>query len=879
VKKPAPAPAPAAAEPRAGSLLVDWANAQDHWIREIVAELASARKELSERRVDHFYERLLREKELAPGEKPQAPPLDAGIESGPREKALTLVALRDVRDVNALAGGQEIAFNPRMTVLFGENAAGKTGYVRILKRIAGVRTAEAVLGNVTAGAAPAAAPEAAPAEAKPSAVVEYELEGKRKTYEWRNEAGVAPFTRIDVLDTRGTLVHVDQELTYVYTPSELTLFALVHQAIERVRARLEAARAESQPEANPFVARFPRESPFFAKVEGLGASTDLASLRALADVAAADEAGLAALRERVAALRTGTADARLQLAVAERDQHQAFMAVIRAIGAFDPKAYGAALGAFLAARERQARATKEAFAGSRIPGVLTEAWRGFVEAADRYGREVEGKAYATFPAAGRPCPYCREPLGEAAVALLAKYREFCASEARQAVEETRKALAAAVGALPGLDLEGLRALIEKRLAAIPEATERPATLAKLVDLCQAARRAQEAVRAEAPFPDASLPALARETAQLFEERLKAVTALVSDLGREAEDRKRSLEREEARLRELEGRLALRAIFPEVERWVERTQWADRAGAVLGRMKSVSRSLTEASKQASERLLNHNFEELFQRECRLLAAPAVTVEFPGRKGQPARRKTLADHRLSEILSEGEQKALGLADFLAESLLRAKSSPVVFDDPVNSLDYKRLKHVVDRLVELSRARQVIVFTHNIWFTMEILSRFEHDRDACSFYEVSAADGRRGVVARGTHPRADTPSSLRARLNQLIQDARAAGAGPAQAALVEKGYEVLRALCEVFVEQELLQGVSQRYHPNVVMSRLPKIRAARLPGAIDAVVAVYDRACRAIASHAQPLETLNVRPSLADLEADWARVQEAREGYLKG
>jgi hypothetical protein len=46
-----------------------------------------------------------------------------------------------------------------------------------------------------------------------------------------------------------------------------------------------------------------------------------------------------------------------------------------------------------------------------------------------------------------------------------------------------------------------------------------------------------------------------------------------------------------------------------------------------------------------------------------------------------------------------------------------------------------------------------------------------------------------------------------------------------LVEKGYEELRGLCEVVVEQEMLKGVVQRYAPNVMMTKLEKINVGEL------------------------------------------------------
>ena len=104
-----------------------------------------------------------------------------------------------------------------------------------------------------------------------------------------------------------------------------------------------------------------------------------------------------------------------------------------------------------------------------------------------------------------------------------------------------------------------------------------------------------------------------------------------------------------------------------------------------------------------------------------------------------------------------------------------------------------------------------------------------------------------------------------------------GDARAALVRTGYDWIRAWCEVFTETELLQGVTQRYQPNVRMTALPNIKTAALPAAIETVNRVFEEACRYIDGHSQPLPTLNVSPTLAGLEAHWAELSEARAAYL--
>ena len=105
-----------------------------------------------------------------------------------------------------------------------------------------------------------------------------------------------------------------------------------------------------------------------------------------------------------------------------------------------------------------------------------------------------------------------------------------------------------------------------------------------------------------------------------------------------------------------------------------------------------------------------------------------------------------------------------------------------------------------------------------------------------------------------------------------------GEPQAALIEKAYEYLRNISEVIVEKELFNEVTQRYQPHVMMTRLPAIKYDRLNDAVDAIYPVYEKCCRCIGSHSQPLETLNVRPTLDELKSDWRALQEARANFLR-
>jgi hypothetical protein len=104
-----------------------------------------------------------------------------------------------------------------------------------------------------------------------------------KAIVWNNESGVPPFTRIDVFDSRATNIHVDEDLRYVYTPSELARFPRVQKGVDWVKTTLEAAIKEQSKSTNQFTAYFTsRTTKVFPLVELLGASTDIAALESLA---------------------------------------------------------------------------------------------------------------------------------------------------------------------------------------------------------------------------------------------------------------------------------------------------------------------------------------------------------------------------------------------------------------------------------------------------------------------------------------------------------------------------------------------------------------------------------------------------------------------
>jgi predicted ATPase len=845
------------------SLLVDWANQEAAWIRQVTADVLASKTRASDADISKYFELLLRESHLhsnAPIDVPLLP------QSGPdndSSETLRLTAMTIRGGVNALRDGETLEFGSKLTVVFGENGSGKSGYVRVLKRAAGVRSAEPVLGNVHQSMIQ-----------QPSVDVAFSLSGtNQQPLHWHNEEAVRPLTQIAVFDARAAGAHVDDELAYVYTPGELALFPLVQDALDRTRTMLTTEIARTTDARNPFLVHFKRGTTVYPLVEKLGAATDLGQLRALATLTDSESTRRVQLQTEVDALTSADLKAQLKLAADQSSLVRDVLKAIDAVVTFDTDTYRSIVGTLNSAEQKEKAVTSQAFAGSLIPGVLDDPWRRFVEAGeadstfaiDRSDVTNARSRIGTFPSEHAECIYCRQPLAANAVVLIQKYREYASGQARRTLIDAQGKLEACCTHVTHLNLMFVEAAVKAEIA-----HGRGQTLSFLVEPLQIVAAFTGAVAARStdlPTID-SLRAI-RDTAEQLVAKLGET---VTGLGAKAAERERLLAQRQAELAELDARTILAGLWLSIEKRVQEAKWTDGAGQVNRTFAATLRSLTEQAKVATHALLNTNFEQVFAEEARALRAPTVILQFPGARGQALRRKVVADHRPSEVLSEGEQKVVALADFLAETRVRQPHGPVIFDDPVNSLDFRRVREVAERISSLADTHQVVVFTHSVMFASMLLETA--DKKATKYIDVRN-DGSPGIASVGTHPRTDSVSDLTKRIESRIAAAKAA-TGEVLESLLESAYGTIRALTEVITERGLLRAISARYRANVRVEGLEKLNTADMSAAITVVVEQYRKACRIIEAHSQPIEHLGVKATVAEVEADYTALKEILKMY---
>jgi hypothetical protein len=103
-------------------------------------------------------------------------------------------------------------------------------------------------------------------------------------------------------------------------------------------------------------------------------------------------------------------------------------------------------------------------------------------------------------------------------------------------------------------------------------------------------------------------------------------------------------------------------------------------------------------------------------------------------------------VDQVLSEGEQTALGLAGYFTEAHFDESKSALVLDDPVTSLDHIRRSQVAESLVRFAADRQVIVFTHDLAFVRDLTTRSDEEHLTLTERTVQRLGSTPGQVSEG-------------------------------------------------------------------------------------------------------------------------------------
>lgn len=587
---------------------------------------------------------------------------------------LRLESLADVNGINALAPRNPLEFRSHhLTVIYGSNGAGKSGYIRVLKHICGGRGLRTLHRNVFRQP-----------DGNQSLTVNYTHGGTTKCLSWTPSLGVQDDLRaVSLFDNDCANVYINDENEVAYEPPLLSYFRRLVEVCEDLNLKLKqgiAAKVSSKP-------KLPDEHATSVGARwyaGLSHNTTDAAVDQHCSWTPALEAELTSLVQRF----TEPNPAEKAKALRKTKGHiHSLLTLLQTIEtSTNDNAQSALLQARTIASEKRRVADEDArkvFENAPLQGIASESWRLLWETARQFS-ETHAYPDRSFPYVDNDarCVLCQQPLATTdAGDRLSNFEEFVkgtlASEATKA-EDLYTTLLQNVPAIPS-DVE-LDSLLD--LAAITDDT-----LTKTIRdyVTQLGLRREEFLKAAVP---GDLKPLAPNTAvsSLTDMETALETAAVTydrdattDNKKELADKIRAL-RCQKWLSEQKA-----AIHTEIARL--------REVALLEKAQRSTNTKPLSDKKAAlaVQLITDAFVKRFEQELARLGGGRLNVTIENTrttKGQVWHRVVLKGVQtplaMSEVLSDGELRVVSIAAFLADVAVNQDSTPFIFDDPISSLD---------------------------------------------------------------------------------------------------------------------------------------------------------------------------------------------------
>jgi len=316
------------------------------------------------------------------------------------------------------------------------------------------------------------------------------------------------------------------------------------------------------------------------------------------------------------------------------------------------------------------------------------------------------------------------------------------------------------------------------------------------------------------------------------------------------------------------------------KWYEYKARIESLNSIKSRFSTTA--LTTKSKEAFKEIVAGDYTSTFEGYCKYLGVPNVGISWVSKKGQAQIGKYIVseDIKVTEIMSEGEQKAIALAEFATDLKIRKNYCTTLFDDPVTSFDYKRAEKIAHMIYEISKDRQVIVFTHNIMFYYYLYNCCAKDNNKENrFFKIDEYDrDNKGLISVSAEGRLENLNEITKKIKNHAQKINSKSClGDELEQTLKAAYSDIRTWCELIVEEGFLKKIIRRYEPNIMFKPVSKI-TPEFVDYIPAVSDLFDKSCRYMLGHSQPTETQNVKASREEFNKDYTFICELTEKYKR-
>ena len=668
--------------------LTEFAREQSPWLRALIFDSLNTNGKVPAQKLNEIYTCLKNDKEV------QLPSLN--VQPTSDSQNIVLKTLEHVNGVNALSSGQTIKFSDNVTILYGSNGSGKTGYFRVLNEIIGGNEQKEIFPDIYQDQHGNILVKLTYSNAQDHEVVFDE-----------SKRGFEALKRCKVFDSSylsGLLAQRNQAET-VLEPLGLHLFKYIANRIDEFKYRLKSD-ADILRKDKPFIkyenlsekiqkelsehnlsertAKFLRDNFVFLEEKKTQLESKQNELNTLKQTNYSD---------RIFVLETENAELQKIIKfLKKKEQFERMLSEIKELIKLKNEK-----------EDANKKRLEEISILKELPLSDTEEWKNFISAGD-----VLNKKYKVD---SKNCIYCNQPLQEDAFKLIQAYAGYLKDKSEAELQTAKKDLNHAKDRVEEISV---KLDVPDSLKHIPQNTD--------TSFNTALDEAQKSIESFKSYllslikgKDTEKPKInvMPQLLEWIDNKRNKNTADIESINAEKAKKEEKVSSLEEEIEKLLENQAISEQKTEIENWMKIHQ--DEKGLREKESEIDTRAITYLSKTAHDELLTEGLNSAFQEELIQLGCEYIEVELVkagGVKGDSSTKLTLKDgYTIRSILSEGEQKAVGLALFIAEATIQKANVPIILDDPVNSLDHRIATDFANRLLSLEN--QIIIFNHNRLF----------------------------------------------------------------------------------------------------------------------------------------------------------------------
>lgn len=758
-----------------------------------------------------------------------------------------LTSLEKINGVNALSSENMLNFGDKnLCIIYGANGAGKSSYVRLLKNICNSRLKTPILGNVFSKE-----------KIAPSAVVKYSVNKVLYEKTWKDEINIPHLHLVDICDSNFNNQFLQNSSQITYEPFLLSFFSRLINLSSRVVECINGLE-------NSLVSRLPeipqnlQATKLYAWYRALNKS-DESDVDEKTNFSKDDDIILNQLKLRFIQASPAQKAIEIKKTIQKLDE---LKAKIESYNNFFSKEFSFKLQALKTDCIEKENTSKK-FADSlkencKLEGLGENSWKNLWNAAKTYSEQY---AYQKehFPYIGKDsrCVLCHQKLSAEAIKRFQSFDEYIKGELEKKLQESIKILNNSKNTIPNIETQEQWSNL-CQLAKIKD----EGIIEKLITLRKKYENSREKLINDIAISD-------NEDITEILDYLKKLRISLDESAKIYEDDAKNSNKEE--LQNNINELELKKIL---------CQNKDAIKTELARLKQLSfldkckktantRELTIKKSELSEELITKEFIERFNTQLNKLGSK-VDVKLKkdsASKGNITYKIVLTDSSEAPrlVLSDGEYRIISLAAFIADVLGHEGSCPFIFDDPITSLDDDYESNVVKNLCELSKTRQVIVFTHRISLLKALETEAENINSSSKTVCISGRDfKKKGVPVELPMSQSSILKSANSILNEKIREIRNSDINsPEYECKIHFICQQIRILVEKSIEDYLLNGVVSRFRRDIqTKNKIEKLSKIEIKDClfIDRMMTKYS-----YYDHPQPDETPLQEFSITDIEND--------------